>query len=44
MEFARAEPGRFVIVDALLDKDEVAEFVASAIRQVVAEGKKHKRK
>jgi len=44
LEFARAEPGRFVIVDALLDKDEVAEFVAGAIRQVVAEGKKRKRK
>ncbi|HVP97410.1 dTMP kinase [Methanoregula sp.] len=44
LEFARAEPGRFVIVDALLDKDEVAGFVADAIRQVVADGKKHKRK
>jgi len=44
LEFARAEPDRFVIVDALLDKDEVARFVADGIRQVVAEGKKHKRK
>jgi len=44
LEFARAEPDRFVIVDAMLDKDEVARFVADAIRQVVAEGKKHKRK
>ena len=44
LEFAKAEPGRFVIVDALLDKDEVARFVADAIRQVVAEGKKRKRK
>jgi dTMP kinase len=44
LEFARAEPDRFVLVDALLDKDEVARFVADAIRLVVAEGKKHKRK
>jgi dTMP kinase len=44
LEFARAEPDRFVIVDALLDKDEVAEFVASAIRQIVVDGKKRKRK
>ena len=44
LEFARAEPDRFVIVDAMLDKDEVARFVADAIRQVLAEGKKHKRK
>jgi dTMP kinase len=44
LEFAKAEPGRFVIVDALLDKDEVARFVADGIRLVVAEGKKHTRK
>jgi dTMP kinase len=44
LEFARAEPDRFVIVDALLDKDEVARFVADAIRQVVADGGKRKRK
>jgi dTMP kinase len=44
LEFARAEPDRFVIVDAMLDKDEVARFVADAIRQVVADGRKRKRK
>jgi dTMP kinase len=44
LSFARAEPGRFVIVDALLDKDEVAGFVADAIRKIVADGKKRKRK
>jgi len=44
LEFARAEPDRFVIVDAMLDKDEVAGFVADAIRQVVADGGKRKRK
>jgi dTMP kinase len=44
LEFARAEPDRFVIVDAMLDKDEVARFVADAIRQVVATGRKQKKK
>jgi dTMP kinase len=37
--FARAEPSRFVIVDALKDKDEIAQFVADAIRQLVKAGK-----
>jgi dTMP kinase len=44
LEFTRAEPDRFIIVDAMLEKDEVARFVADAIRQVVADGRKRKRK
>ena len=44
LEFARAEPDRFVLVDAMLDKDEVARFVGDAIRMVVASGGKRKRK
>ena len=44
LEFARAEPDRFIIVDAMLDKDEVARFVADAIRLGVADGRKRKRK
>jgi dTMP kinase len=44
LEFARAEPDRFVIVDAMLDKDEVARFVADAIRLVVADNKQGKMK
>lgn len=44
LEFARAEPGRFVIVDAMKDKDEVARFVADAIRLVVADNKQGKMK
>jgi dTMP kinase len=44
LEFARAEPDRFIIVDAMLDKDEVARFVGDAIRLVVTNGQKHKRK
>jgi hypothetical protein len=31
-------------IDAMLDKDEVARFVADAIRQVVATGRKQKKK
>jgi len=44
LAFARTEPGRFVVVDALLEKEEIAGFVADAIRQIVADGKKRKRK
>ncbi len=44
LEFARAEPGRFVVVDAMLEKEEIARFVADAIRLVVVEGGKRKRK
>ena len=44
LAFARAEPGRFVVVDALLEKEEIAGFVADAIRQMVAHGRKQKRK
>jgi dTMP kinase len=44
LEFTRAEPDRFIIVDAMLDKDEMARFVADAIRLVVAHGRSHKKK
>jgi len=44
LEFARAEPARFIIVDALKEKDEIAGFVADAIRQSVTTGQKHKKK
>jgi dTMP kinase len=44
LEFAREEPNRFVIVDAMKEKDEIAGFVADAIRQIVANGQKHKKK
>ena len=39
LAFARAEPGRFVVVDALMEKEELAGFVADAIRQMVAHGR-----
>ncbi len=44
LEFARAEPARFVVVDGLLEKEEIADFVADAIRQMVATGRKPKKK
>jgi len=34
LEYARAEPSRFVIIDALKDREEIALFVAEAIRQM----------
>ncbi len=44
LELARADPERFVIVDALKDKEEICRFVAGAIRQVVKQGKKRKKR
>jgi dTMP kinase len=44
LELTRAEPGRFIIVDALKDKEEICRFVADAIRLVVKSGRKRRRK
>lgn len=44
LEYARNEPDRFVIVDAMLDREIVAKFVADAIRVEMAAGKKGKGK
>jgi len=44
LSYAKAEPGRFVIVDAMLSQETVARFVADAIRMMVAEGKKKRKK
>ncbi len=41
--FARAEPSRFVIVDALLEKNEIAGFVADAIRLTLQSSRSHRR-
>lgn len=40
LAYARNEPDRFVIVDALLSQEIVAQFVADSIRQDVKTGKK----
>jgi dTMP kinase len=34
LKFAREDPSRFIIVDAMKEKDEIATFVADAIRQI----------
>ena len=44
LSFAKADPSRFVIVDAMLPPATVAEFVADAIREMWVAGKKRKRK
>jgi dTMP kinase len=41
--YAKAEPERFVIVDAMLPPDTVAKFVADAIRMEWASGKKKRK-
>ena len=42
-EYARAEPSRFVIVDAKKDKDEMAAFVAQVIRVTLQSSRSHRR-
>jgi len=44
LAYARAEPSRFVIVDASLGKEDIAKFVADGIRQVVRSGKEGRKR
>ena len=44
LSYARAEPARFVIVDAMLPPETIAEFVAGAIRQDLKSGKRKRKK
>ena len=44
LAYARAEPSRFVIVDASLGKEAIAKFVADGIRQVVRSGKEGRKR
>lgn len=44
LAYARAEPSRFVIVDASLDKEDIAKFVGDAIRLVVQSGKEGRKR
>jgi dTMP kinase len=43
LSYARNEPDRFVIVDAMLPSETVAKFVADAIREMWIAGKKRKK-
>jgi len=44
LSYARAEPARFVIVDAMLPPETIAKFVADAIRQDLKSGKRKRKK
>ena len=43
LAYARAEPSRFVIVDAAKEKEEIVKFVADAIRQISQSSRSHRR-
>jgi dTMP kinase len=43
LELARADPSRFIIIDALKGKEEIAEFVAAAIRQIAGSSRSRHR-
>ncbi|MDP3396674.1 MAG: dTMP kinase [Methanoregula sp.] len=42
LAYAWAEPSRFVIVDAALEKEEIVKFVADGIRQILQSSKSHR--
>jgi dTMP kinase len=44
LTYARAEPSRFVIVDAAKQKEEIAKFVAGAIRQFLQSSRSRRRR
>jgi dTMP kinase len=43
LAYARAEPSRFVIVDAALEKEVISKFVADGIRQILQSSGSHRR-
>jgi dTMP kinase len=44
LRFARAEPSRFIIIDAMKEKDEIAMFVADSIREILQLSRLHCRR
>ena len=44
LKFAREDPSRFILVDALKEKDEIALFVADAIRQILLSSQSRRRR
>jgi len=44
LTFARADPLRFVIIDAMKEKDEIATFVAASIRQILQLSRSRRRR
>jgi dTMP kinase len=43
LKFAREDPSRFILVDAVKEKDEIALFVADAIRQILRSSRSRRR-
>lgn len=44
LKFAREDPSRFILVDAVKEKDEIAMFVADAIRQILLSSQSRRRR
>ncbi len=44
LKIARADPSRFVIIDAMKEKSEIATFVADSIRQILQLSRSHRRR
>jgi dTMP kinase len=44
LALARKDPSRFVIIDASLEKEEILQFVATAIRQFSGSSRSHRRR
>ena len=44
LQFARKDPSRFVIVDAMKEKNDIAMFVADSIRQILQSSRSHQLK
>ena len=44
LSYARNEPARFVIVDAMLERETIAKFVADAVREMWVTGKKKRKR
>ncbi|HET6581131.1 MAG TPA: dTMP kinase [Methanoregula sp.] len=44
LKFAREDPSRFILVDAVKEKDEIALFVADAIRQILLSSQSRRRR
>ena len=44
LSYARCEPSRFVIIDAAKEREEISQFVAGSIRQVLQSGKERQKR
>jgi dTMP kinase len=44
LELTRTDPSRFVIIDAMKEKEEIAGFVAATIRQIAGSSRSHRQR